>query len=200
MATFLLIRHATHGLLTTRFVARTSGVHLNEQGLREAESLIARLEGVPIEAIYSSPLERALETAQPLAKHLGLDVEVREGLNEVDLGEWTNLTFDELHAKPDWQQWRDNRSNFCPPGGEYPLETQARMIRVLEELRRKHSGVVAVFSHGDPVKSTLAHYLGVHLDLFRRIHVDPASISIVEVTDAAPIVIRVNDTGPISLG
>jgi probable phosphomutase (TIGR03848 family) len=199
MPTFLLIRHATHGLLTTRFVARTPGVHLNEQGVREAEALVERLKDVNIEAIYSSPLERAIETAQPLASRLKLDIQIQQGLNEVDIGEWTNLTFDELRQAPGWEQWSDNRSNFCPPGGEYLLETQARMVRLLEELRRRHDAVVALFSHGDPIKSTVAHYLGTHLDLFRRIHIDPVSVSIVQVTDAAPGVIRVNDTGQIRL-
>jgi probable phosphomutase (TIGR03848 family) len=198
MATFYLMRHATHAVLTTRFVARSPGIHLNEQGQREADDLALRLARIPFEAIYSSPLERAIETAAPLAKHCGFAVEVVDGLNEVDIGEWTGLTFEDLRAKPEWQQWTNNRSNFRPPGGELLLDTQARMIAAIEDLRRKHEGDVALFSHGDPIKVAMAHYLGTHLDLFRRISIEPASVNIVEVSDGAPRVIRVNDTGALS--
>lgn len=199
MSIFLFIRHGTHGLLGKRFVARTAGVLINEQGWREAVSVSKRLEGVEIEAIYSSPLERAMQTADPLSKRTGLEVQVREELNEIDVGEWSNLEFETLRSKPGWEQWRDVRSCFHPPGGELMLDTQARMVRLVEELRRKHSGVVALFSHGDPIKGALAHYLGTPLDLFRRIDVDPGSISAVQITDEGPNILRLNDTGDLRL-
>src|ERR1041384_5214871 len=110
MSTILFVRHGTHGLLGKRFVSRTPGVLLNEQGWKEAEAIADRLSGIPIAAIYSSPLERALQTADPLAKRLDLEIQVEEALNEIHIGEWSNLTMDELEKMPGWREWHDLRS------------------------------------------------------------------------------------------
>lgn len=200
MSTFLFIRHASHGLLGKRFVARTPGVMLSEQGEAEALTLAERLQHLPIEAIYSSPLERAQQTAQPLAERLKLAPTIREELNEIDIGDWTNCTMDAIDEKPGWSDWNTFRSCARPPGGELMLEAQARVVSLVSELRAKHPGaLVALFSHGDIVKGALAHYLGVHLDLFHRIDIDPASVSVVRIENWGPRVLRVNDTGALHL-
>ena len=199
MATFLLIRHGRHSLLDKRYVARTPGVSLSDEGRAQAEDISLRLTGATIEAIYSSPMERAVETAEPLAKRLGLDIQIREELNEIDIGDWTNMTMEEIDGQPGWKRWNEFRSCTRPPNGELILEAQVRMVSLIEELRSKHAGPVALFSHGDPIRGALAHYLGIHIDLFQRIEVEPASVSVVEVNDWGPCVLRLNDTGPLSL-
>jgi probable phosphoglycerate mutase len=191
--TFLFIRHGHHELLGKRFVARRPGVRLSTEGLRQAEELGLKLQGEGIHAIYSSPMERAQETAAPLARLLGLNVEIAEGLNEIDIGDWTDLTMEEIGRQPGWRDWNAFRSCTLPPNGELMLEAQRRVVQLIGELRGKHHGqMVALFSHGDIIRGAMAHFLGVHLDLFLRIEIDPASVSAVEVGEWGPRVLRVN--------
>lgn len=197
MCTILFIRHGTHGLLGKRFVARTPGVLLNEQGWKEAESVADRLAETPVAAIYSSPMERAMQTADPLAKRLSLEVQVREELNEIHIGEWSNMTMDELSLIPGWQQWHELRSCNNPPGGERMIDVQRRMVTLIEEIQARHnSETVALFSHGDPIRAALAYYLGIPIDFFNRINVDPGSISVLRLDDSRVQVTKLNDTGP----
>jgi probable phosphoglycerate mutase len=194
--TFLFIRHGHHELLGKRFVARSPGVNLSERGRQQAQELARRLESAGIGAIYSSPMERARQTAAPLAEALGLDVRIAEELNEIDIGDWTNLTMEEIGREPGWRDWNAFRSCTLPPGGELMLEAQRRVVRLLWDLRRRHDGqTVALFSHGDIIRGAMAHFLGVHLDLFLRIEIDPASVSAVEVGDWGPRVLRMNCPG-----
>jgi probable phosphoglycerate mutase len=191
--TFLFIRHGHHELLGKRFVARRPGVHLSAEGQRQAEEVASRLSDQGIAAIYSSPLERAQETAAPLSKRLGLEIQTAEELNEIDIGEWTDLPMDEIGRQPGWRDWNAFRSCTLPPGGELMLEAQRRVVQLLWVLRERHHGqTVALFSHGDIIRGAMAHFLGVHLDLFLRIEVDPASVSAVEVSEWGPRVLFVN--------
>jgi probable phosphomutase (TIGR03848 family) len=196
MAIFLLIRHGHHPLLGKRHVGRTPGVHLSEEGRNQSETLASQLAHLPIRAIYTSPLERAQETAAPLERALQLQASVREELNEIDIGDWSNLTVQEIENQPGWKEWNELRSCVQPPGGELMLSAQARGLGLMEELRCLHAEeMVACVSHGDIVKGLVAHYLGVHLDLFQRIEIEPASVSVVRLEAWGPRVLAVNWTG-----
>lgn len=194
--TFLLIRHATNDAVGKSLAGRTPGVHLNDPGRAQAERLAERLRDAPLAAIYSSPLERAVETAEPLARLLGLEVQVLPDVLEINMGQWTGRTLKELGELPEWRGIQMFPSGTRIPDGETLLEMQTRVVAALERLRAQHPDqVIAVVAHADIVKAMVAHYAGVHLDLFQRLVISPASISVVAVGQYGPHVLRVNDTG-----
>jgi probable phosphomutase (TIGR03848 family) len=193
MTTFALIRHASHALLGQRIVGRLPGVQLGPDGVREAGALSGRLEGWPVQALYSSPLERARATAAPIADRLGLEAQIADELNEIDYGEWTNRTLAELGELPEWRRFNDFRSGSRIPGGESMIDVQARILRLIERLCSVHpEQTLALVSHGDVIKATLAYYLGVPLDLFQRIELSPASLSVLRVEPHGPEVLLIN--------
>jgi len=190
----LLIRHAHHDYLDKAIAGWLPGVSLSEFGRRQAAALPKRLIKTRISAIYSSPLERALETAAPLAAGLGMDVQIRDGLREIDFGEFTGRTMAELDTYPIWHRFNLSRGNTRAPGGELMLETQARMVAELERIREANpGGTVAVFSHGDVIRAAVMHYAGIPLDLYQRIEIYPASISTIELLPHGPRIIRLNE-------
>jgi probable phosphoglycerate mutase len=192
----LLIRHGDTDVTGKVLVGRTPGVHLNQAGARQAEALADRLKDVPIAAIYSSPLERSLETAAPLARARDMTVHVEAGLSEVDYGDWTGQPLKQLQRTDLWKQVHTHPSDVRFPNGEALREAQARVIDALESVFKSHSKeCVAAFSHGDAIKAAIAHLLGMHMDLFQRIHVGTASVSAVLVGDAYPRLVLLNDTG-----
>jgi len=191
----LLIRHGINDYVKARrLAARTPGVHLNEEGLAQAATLADRLAAASLAAIYSSPLERARETAAPLAERLAFTVQILDGVKETDCGEWTGQSLDELSKLDLWRQVQGCPSLFRFPGGESFAEIQARMVAALEALRAAHPGqTIAVFSHADPIKLAVAFYTGMPLDLFQRLDVAPASISELEFVPCRPRLARLND-------
>ncbi len=196
MTTFLLIRHGSHDLLGRTLAGRAPEVHLNARGHSEAAHLAERLASMPVSAIYTSPMERALETASPLAARFGLDLRVRAGLDEIDFGEWTNRPFSALALLSDWQRWNSERSHGRPPGGESMSEVQARIATEIERLAPLHDDeTVALVSHGDVIKAALMHVLGIPLDHVARFEISPASVSVLLAGEGAPQVARMNDTG-----
>ncbi|HWF18320.1 MAG TPA: histidine phosphatase family protein [Verrucomicrobiae bacterium] len=196
MTTFYLIRHASNDVLGKAITGRKPGVSLNPQGLCEAENLAARLAGKPIQMIFSSPLERVVETAVPLAKRLGLDIQISEALNEIDFGNWTHQTFEHLAELPGWQRWNSFRSGTRAPNGETMLEAQTRIVTEIQRLRAKFpEQTLAFFSHGDLLRAALAYFLGIPLDLFQRMEVSPASVSILQLNEHEPKVVCVNAQG-----
>lgn len=198
MTRFLLIRHATNSTVDKRFAGRMAGVHLNEEGQAQAQALANRLSGLPIHAVYSSPLERAIETAEPLAQALQQQTITCEDFLEIELGEWTNTTFEELADKQQFKLFNSFRSGTRVPGGELMLEAQARMITGLQRLYTKHRDeTVAVVSHSDMIKAAVTYYAGIHLDLFQRIEISPASVSIVELYEETACIKLLNHTGDI---
>ncbi|HEX2479308.1 MAG TPA: histidine phosphatase family protein [Geminicoccaceae bacterium] len=193
MTTFALIRHASHGLVGHTIVGRMPGVPLSLKGRDEAAALARQLEGSPIQALYSSPLERARATAAHIADGLCLEVQIAEELNEIDYGQWTNRALAELRDIPEWRRFNRFRSGSPIPDGESMIEVQDRMLRLIEHLCATHpEQMVALVSHGDVIKATLAYYLGVPLDLFQRIEISPASLSIVRVERYGPEVLLIN--------
>ena len=192
MTQFLFVRHGAHDLLTPGVMCgRQPEVHLNVLGKQQAEQIAERLATLPIDAVYCSPLERARETADPLATKLGVALRVAEEFNEIDIGVWTNRTVTELENFPEWRQWNSFRSGVVAPGGESMVAVQARAVAKVSELRTRHN-FVTVFTHADIIRAVLAHFLGVHLDLFLRIEIDPASASWIELYEAAVRVRLVN--------
>ena len=193
MTTFYLIRHATNDTIGVSIPGRTQGIELNAEGRRQAERLATRLAKEPISVIVSSPLERAVETALPLARRLGLDVQISEQLTEVDFGDWSRQTLEKLNAVEKWQHWNAFRSGHRVPDGEMMVEVQTRMVSELQRLRSEYPNQsIAIFGHGDPIRVTLAYYLGVPIDFLNRIEVDPACVSIVTIGEHAPRIVCLN--------
>jgi probable phosphoglycerate mutase len=195
--TFLLIRHGLCDHVGKRLAGRASGVHLSPEGREQAQLLAQRLtEGPRAEpraptAIYSSPLERARETAEPLAQALGLPVVTRNAFIEIDYGEWTGREIQDLDPEPRWRKYNHFRSGHRIPGGEMTIEIQARVASELMRLRTDHPGqTVAIFSHGDIIRAALTYALGMPIDHFLRLEVAPASVS----------TLRVGEWGPVLLG
>lgn len=182
--TLLLVRHGAHDRLDRVLCGRMAGVSLSETGRAQADALAARLGDRPIAALYASPVDRARETAAPLAARLGLDAVEAEGLAEIDVGDWAGRSFADLGDDPVWSAWNSVRSVTRPPGGETMLEVQARAVGWVEAVRPGHPGqTIAAVSHSDVIKAVLAYYLGLPLDHLGRLEVGPASTSTLVVGD-----------------
>ncbi len=174
----LLIRHAQNDWVGKKLAGWTPGVHLNEEGRAQAEALARRLAEVPLAAVYSSPLERTLETARPLAEERGLEVQVRERLGETRFGQWTGRSLEELKEEELWPVIQVYPGGARFPAGESMREVQARIVDELDAIRDNHGDqTVAIVSHSDPIKMATAHYLGLPLDLFQRLVISPASVT-----------------------
>lgn len=196
MTTFLLIRHATHALLKRTLVGRTPGVPLDDEGREQAARLAERLANLKPLALYSSPVQRAVETAAPLSERWGLPVQVAEEFSELDFGEWAGRDFSDLDELKQWEYFNTYRSGTRPPGGESMLEVQARAVTSLQRLHAEHPGsLIAIVSHGDVIRAMLNYYLGAPLDLFRRLEISPASVSVLDLQDWGPHVLLVNHLG-----
>ncbi len=195
MPTILLIRHGENEYVAKgRLAGRLHGVHLNETGLKQAEAIAELLAKTPIKAVYSSPLERCMETSQPLAEKLNLVVIPREGLLEIDFGDWQNKTLKQLRRRKLWKVVQSNPARMKFPEGETFASAQVRITNELESLSKKHNpkDLIACFSHSDIIRLALAYYLGTPLDLFQRIAVSPASINTIHLGDFGARVIHVN--------
>jgi len=199
MTYLFLIRHGENEWVETgKLAGRTPGVHLNKKGHQQSAGLAERLANQPITAIYSSPLVRCVETAQPLSQRLGVLIREEPGLLEVDYGEWRGGELKELSKKPEWQLVQMYPSGFRFPGGETLREVQSRVVGTLERIRSEHVGeAIALFAHGDILRTTLAWYLGAPLDLFQRIVISTASVSVLGFHHFGPRVLLVNETGEI---
>lgn len=199
MTTFLLIRHADNASVGRFIAGRKPGVHLNQTGNAQAERLAERLASLSIAAVYSSPMERAMETVEPLARRLGLEIQVLNGLNELDYGEWTGRSSQELANLAEWKEFNIHRSRTRIPGGETLLEAQARAVAALEQLARQHpEAIVVIVSHADILRAVLAYYAGIPLDLSLRLEISLASVSVLALNVGEARLLRLNDTGRLS--
>lgn len=196
MTLLLLVRHGHTDAAGKRLTGWAPGVHLNERGREEADGLVARLEEVPIDAIYSSPLERCRETAAPLAHARGLSVRIRRGLIETGYGDWTGRTISQLRRTKLWSTVERTPSAVRFPGGESLLEVQARAVEEVSRIAADHpTGTVVVVSHADPIRLFIAHVGGAHVDHLHRLVVDTASVTAVSLDHGTPRLLKVNDTG-----
>jgi probable phosphoglycerate mutase len=195
MPIFLLVRHGETDYNKKMVIAgRLPGVHLNKKGQHQAEALAEKLSALPIKAIYASPLERTMETAQPLAKALQLEAVPTPGLLETDCGEWQGQSVRKLRRLKIWRSLQGSPSSFCFPGGETVFECQHRMVKVLDDLRRQHSpaDMVVCISHSDPIKMLVAHYLGMPLDHFQRLSISTASITVLQISENGSHLVMLN--------
>lgn len=200
MTAFLLIRHASNPTIGHTVAGRRPGVELDATGRAEAEALAGRLGRLPIAAVYASPLERARQTAEPLARARGLAVTERDALLEVDYGDWAGESLETLRTLPGWREWNSYRTGTRVPRGELMLEVQLRMVAELERLRVAHPGqAVAVVSHGDPIKAVLGHYLGIPIELQARLDIAPASVSVLRLEEWGAQALSIGDTGTVRL-
>lgn len=193
----LLVRHGQTPTTGHVLPGRARGLHLADRGREQAEQAAARIAELPrVDAVYASPLERARQTAAPIAAARGLKVRLDKGLLECDFGEWTGQELKQLMKRPDWATVQRAPSTFRFPGGESFTEMQTRMVSTLDRLRAAHlGGVVVCVSHADPIKAAVAHALGTHLDLFQRIVISTCSISAIAYGATGPVVLAVNSTG-----
>lgn len=195
MMNLLLIRHALNDWVGEKLAGWTPDVHLNEEGRSQAAALAERLADVPLAAIYSSPLERTVETAQPLARAHALELDLREGLGETHFGDWTGRSLEELKKEDLWPVVQVYPGGARFPGGESLREVQARLVAELDAIRDAHPDqTVAVVSHSDPIKLVVAHYLGLPLDLFQRLSISPASVTAFVFTRFGPRLVVMNHT------
>jgi probable phosphomutase (TIGR03848 family) len=197
MTTVLLVRHGLTAMTGPLLAGWTPGVHLNDRGREQATALAERLLPLPVAGIVTSPLERCAETAAALA--VGRDVEVTtdDRLGECRYGDWTGQELKKLAKDPLWKVVQAHPSAARFPGGEALRDTQARAVnavRAHNERLGDDATWVAV-SHGDVIKALVADALGLHLDLFQRIQVDPCSLTVIRYTSLRPFVVRLNDVG-----
>jgi probable phosphomutase (TIGR03848 family) len=195
----LLVRHALTDSTGKRLTGWQPDVHLSAEGERQADALAERLSPLSVAAIYSSPLERCRETARPYASRARLSVRVKPQLGELKFGDWTGRSLRQLSRTKLWSVVQTTPSLARFPGGESVAEAQARAVEELERIAERHpKETVAVFSHADVIKLVLAWFTGVHLDLFQRISVSPASVSAVALGSGPPRILCVNDTGDLA--
>ncbi len=200
MATIVLLRHATTAATGARLGGWTPGVHLDEAGVAQAEAAAERLAVLPVAAVYASPLERTQETAKHVAKRHGLRVRTRRDIGEVDYGDWTDQPLGQLRRRKLWTVIQTAPSRVTFPAGESIRGAQSRAVEAVETLADEHGDdTIVLVSHADVIKAVLAHFLGMPLDTFQRLHVAPASISVLHLTAGAPpVVSRINDDGPLT--
>jgi probable phosphoglycerate mutase len=197
MQTVLLIRHGKAEFKAGHLYGWTPGVHLSSDGREEVKRLAERLENLKFTAVYSSPLERAVETAEAVIAGRRQEIRIIEGLGEVKYGKWQGKAYKTLIKTPLWRIVQLTPSQATFPGGESLMELQRRGVAAIEEIRSNHKrGLIVAVSHADMIKAITAHYLGMHLDLFQRLNVDTASVTAIAFFDRGfPRVLRIGDTG-----
>jgi probable phosphoglycerate mutase len=196
----LFVRHGQTATTGQILPGRAAGLHLAEKGIDQARAVAARIGSLKkVDAVYSSPLERARETAAPIATARGLRVRREPGLVECDFGEWTGAKLRDLMRKPEWGTVQRYPSGFRFPSGESFVEMSARICDTIVKLRDRHpGGVVVAVSHADPIKAAVADALGTHLDLFQRIVVSTCSVTAILYGSSGPAVLTVNHTGDLA--
>ncbi len=190
----LLVRHGQTPTTGKVLPGRAPGLHLGDAGRAQAEAAAAAIGALKqVDAVYSSPLERARETAAPIAAARGLKVQLDKGLLELDIGEWTGEELKKAARKPEWRAVQRYPSGFRFPGGESFNELQARIVGAIARLVAAHpGGTVVAVSHADPIKAAIVHATGAHLDMFQRISVSPASITAIAYGELGPMVLATN--------
>lgn len=199
MTLLLLIRHGENDYTKTHKLAgHLPGVHLNERGQKQAQALGEAFKDVPLKAIYSSPLERAMETAAPIAAATRLEVRVEAGLIETNVGKWQGRSWKILRLTKAWKIVQGAPSRFQFPGGETFHECQARVVSALDAILRNHKpqDIVACVFHADPIKLAVAHYIGQPLDQFQRLACDTGSLTALHVGETGATLLRLNQRPP----
>jgi probable phosphoglycerate mutase len=190
----LFIRHGQTPTTGKHLPGRAPGLHLSETGQKQAQAAADALAQLKkLDAIYSSPLERARETAAPIAAARGLKVKVDKGLLEVDVGDWTGEELKKLRRTQEWKLVHGHPSGFRFPGGESFLELQARIVDTIQRLVAAHRGeTIVMVSHADTIKAAVGYAMGAPLDMFQRFSISPCSITPILYGDGGPMVLAMN--------
>lgn len=190
-----LVRHALTPHTGDLLSGWMPGISLSDEGRAQVKTLVERMRPVELDAVYASPLERCVETARPIASSKGLRVRTREGLGEVRYGDWEGKRLRSLAKTKLWRQVMARPSEVRFPNGETIRETQYRAVTTLEELRAAHGrGAVAAVTHADVIRVVVAHYAGIHLDLYQRLVVAPASVTLLWIGSGEPRILKLGDT------
>lgn len=194
--TLVLVRHGVTATTGKVLPGRAAGLHLSEEGRRQAEATAARIKSLPkVAAIYASPLERAQETAEPIATARKLKLRTEPGLLECEFGDWTGKRLAALAKKQEWAIVQNRPSSFRFPDGESLREMQGRMVETLDQIARRHAGrIVVAVSHADPIKAVVVEAMGAHLDSYQRVVISPCSITVVSWHPLRPTLLTVNAT------
>jgi probable phosphoglycerate mutase len=193
MTIVYLIRHGQNDYVKQgKLAGWLPGVHLNDVGREQAARVAETLKSSKLQAVYSSPLERATETAEPIAAAQGLKADSLAGLGEINIGSWQGLSIRAARRRKLWPTIQHTPSLARFPEGESFLEAQSRIVETLESIRSKHSGAIACVSHADPIKLAVAHYVGMPIDSFQRLEIGPSSISELSIEDGSARLIQLN--------
>jgi probable phosphoglycerate mutase len=200
MPLILLIRHGENDFVKTgKMAGRLPGVHLNEKGQKQAQALGEALKDVSIRAIYSSPLERAIETATPIANARKLQIIQEPDVMDADIGAWQGRSWKVLRLTKVWKIVQNAPSRFRFPGGESFPEMQTRIANALERIVKKHNkpqDIVVVVFHADPIKLAVSHFLGLPLDNFQRLSCDTGSLTAIFAGDSGANLVKLNQRPP----
>jgi len=190
----LLVRHGTTPTTGMKLPGRAPGLHLSNEGRRQADGAAQRIGALRrVAAVYASPIDRARETALPIARARGLALRIERDLAEIDVGDWTGISLARARRRPEWEIVQRHPSGFRFPGGESFMELQTRMVAAVARLVERHpGGTIVVVSHADPIKALVAHAMGTPLDLFQRLVIAPASITVIAWRRDAPLVLTIN--------
>jgi len=200
MPTLLLIRHGENDYVKTHKMAgRLPGIHLNEKGQKQAQALADALKDVPLKAVYSSPLERAMETATPIANARKLQIIQEPDVLETDIGKWQGKSWKVLRLTKAWKIVQNSPSRFRFPDGESFPEMQTRISNALERMIKKHNkpqDIIVVVFHADPIKLAVSHFVGLPLDHFQRLSCDTGSLTMLHVGESGANLIKLNQRPP----
>lgn len=192
----MLVRHGLTPMTGKKLTGWLPGHHLSEPGRAQAQAVADKLSKVPISAVYSSPLERCRETAAPIARVKGLRVRNLKEVGEIRYGDWQGRSFKSLYRTKAWIELNRNRADFRFPNGETPREAQARAMKAIEGLRQVHNNeAVVVVSHADLIRLVVAGYVGLALDLYHRISIGPATVSVLRFGPQFPSLLALNHPG-----
>jgi len=202
MPMLLLVRHGENEYTKEgRLAGYIRGVHLNERGLDQARQLAAALKSAPVKALYASPLERARETAKPIAQALGLEIQIEKGLMETNVGDWQGRSLRRLALNRQWKivQGAPSRAHF--PNGETFYQCQTRVVTALDQIcaHYKPGNLIAVVFHADPIRLAVAHYIGLPLDHFQRLGCDTGSVTLLALGEGNARLIWLNRRPPFEL-
>ncbi|MCY7364333.1 MAG: MSMEG_4193 family putative phosphomutase [Frankiaceae bacterium] len=199
MTTVVLVRHGLTHMTGPVLAGWTPGLHLDERGAKQAEAVAERLRPLAFDAVVSSPLDRCLDTAAAILEGREQQLQVEERLGECRYGDWTGRPLKELAKDPLWKVVQAHPSAVVFPGpeGEALRDTQARAVSAVRDWNSRlgPDATWLACSHGDVIKSVVADAMGLHLDQFQRIAIDPCSVTVIRYTELRPFVVRVNDTG-----
>lgn len=200
MPLLLLIRHGENDYVKTgKLPGQSAGIHLNERGRKQAQTLGEALKPVPIKAVYSSPLERAMETAEPIARARNLHILQEPDLRDAHVGKWQGRSLKALRLTRAWKVVQHSPSRFQFPDGESFMGLQTRIVNALEGIVRKHpkpKDIVAVVFHADPIKLAVAHFLGLPLDNFQRLSCDTGSLTAIYAGEMGANLLKLNQRPP----